>query len=166
MTRQRDAQQHIYELQSTTRSILPATKRRRSAGAYQATPAMRQLREALAAYGLDSNDLVHLLTLMHELLSPTERTPIRSPADCAAMFLAIMSHLEQEQLWVVCLNTKNRVQQARMVYQGSLQTSLVRISELFRPAITLNSAAIIVSHNHLSGDPSPSPEDVLLTREI
>jgi DNA repair protein RadC len=189
MTRQHDGQQHIYELQSTTRSTLPATKRRRSAGASQATPAMRQLREALAAYGLDSLDLrhlvslgadlrtliraldmpeelIHLLTLMHELLTPTERTPIRSPADCAARFLALMSHLEQEQLWVVCLNTKNRVQQARMIYQGSLQTSLVRISELFRPAIALNSAAIIVSHNHPSGDPSPSSEDILLTREI
>src|SRR3712207_3258807 len=131
MTRQHDAQEHIYELQSTNRPTRPATKRRRSAAASQTTPAMRQLREALAAYGLDSNDLrrlvglgadvrtlirtldmpeelVHLLTLIHELLTPTERTPIRSPADCAAMFLVIMSHLEQEQLWVVCLTTKNR----------------------------------------------------------
>jgi DNA repair protein RadC len=52
------------------------------------------------------------------------------------------------------------------VYQGSLNTTMVRVSELFKPAIRRNSAAILVAHNHSSSDPTPSPEDVLVTREI
>ena len=64
------------------------------------------------------------------------------------------------------LDTKNRVQTIHTVYIGSLNASMVRVGEVFKEAIRRNSAAIIVSHNHHSGDPTPSPEDVLVTREI
>jgi DNA repair protein RadC len=66
---------------------------------------------------------------------------------------------------VILLDTRNRVLAVETVYKGSLNSAVVRISELFRGAIKANSAAIIMAHNHPSGDPSPSPEDVRLTRD-
>ena len=77
-----------------------------------------------------------------------------------------MAALTQEQLWVLILDTRNRVLGVEKVYKGSLNSSMVRIGELFRPAIQRNAASIIVVHNHPSGDPTPSPEDVALTRGI
>ena len=63
-------------------------------------------------------------------------------------------------------DTKNAVLGVRMVYQGSLNTSVVRPGELFREAVKEGCAALIVVHNHPSGDPTPSPEDVAVTRDI
>lgn len=100
------------------------------------------------------------------LASPEQRAQIRSPGDAAQLMLIEMSHLDQEHLRVICLDTKNRVQKIQTVYIGSLNSSMVRIGELFKEPIRLNSAAIIVIHNHPSGDPTPSPEDVVVTRQI
>lgn len=97
---------------------------------------------------------------------PQERPCVRSPADAAKLLMPEMAGLEQEQMRVVLLNTKNRVLGITTVYQGSLHTTVVRITELFREAVRQNCAAIIVSHNHPSGDPTPSPEDVAVTKEI
>jgi len=98
--------------------------------------------------------------------APNERAQIRSPADAANLLMLEMSLLEQEHLRVILLDTRNRVLQITTVYQGSLNTSLVRVGELFREAIRRNSAAVIIAHNHPSGDPTPSPEDVAITRQI
>jgi DNA repair protein RadC len=108
------------------------------------------------------------LELGRRLLSagPEERFQIRSPADAATLLMPEMSLLEQEHLKVVLLDTRNRVVTVVTVYVGSLNTSVVRVSELFRDAIRLNVAAVIVVHNHPSGDPSPSPEDVSVTRNM
>ena len=95
-----------------------------------------------------------------------ERPQIRSPADAANLLMAEMSLLEQEHLRVMLLDTRNRVLTTVTVYVGSLNMSIIRVSELFREAIRLNAASIIVAHNHPSGDPSPSPEDVSVTRNI
>jgi DNA repair protein RadC len=97
---------------------------------------------------------------------PHERPSITSPADAANLVMSEMSLLEQEQLRVILLDTRNRVQGIQTVYQGSLNTTMVRIAELFREAIRANCAGIIVVHAHPSGDPSPSPEDVALTRDL
>jgi DNA repair protein RadC len=64
------------------------------------------------------------------------------------------------------LDTKNRVLDTPTLYKGSLNTSLIRVGELFREAIRANCASLIVLHNHPSGDPAPSPEDVSITRQI
>jgi DNA repair protein RadC len=80
--------------------------------------------------------------------------------------MAEMSLLEQEHLRLVLLDTKNYVLSIPTVYVGSLNTSLVRIGELFRYALKENCAALIVAHNHPSGDPTPSPEDVIVTGKI
>jgi len=97
--------------------------------------------------------------------TPHERPSITSPADAANLVMSEMSLLEQEQLRVILLDTRNRVQGIQTIYQGSLNTTMVRIAELFREAIRANCAGIIVVHAHPSGDPSPSPEDVALTRD-
>ena len=98
--------------------------------------------------------------------SPDEQPTITSPADAANLLLGEMSLLEQESMRVILLDTRNRVQAIQTVYQGSLNTTMVRVGELFREAVRANCAAIIVAHNHPSGDPSPSPEDVAITKDI
>lgn len=100
-------------------------------------------------------------------LEPAQDRPhITSPADVADLIMDEMSLLDQEQMWVLVLNTKNYVITVDKVYQGSVNASLIRISELFRTAIRENAPAIIVAHNHPSGVPTPSPEDVHVTRQI
>lgn len=98
--------------------------------------------------------------------SPEERPQVRSPADAANLVMSEMGLLEQEHLRVMLLDTKNRVLETPTVYKGSLNTSLIRVGELFREAIRTNCAALIVLHNHPSGDPTPSPEDVSVTKQI
>ena len=69
-------------------------------------------------------------------------------------------------MWGILLDTRNRVLKMAEIYKGSLNTSVVRTGEIFRPAIEVAAAAIIVAHNHPSLDPSPSPEDINVTRQI
>ena len=98
--------------------------------------------------------------------APGEKPQIRSPGDIANLLMLEMSLLEQEQLRVLLLDTKNCVNKVHTVYSGSLNSAVVRISEVFREAIRTNSAAIAIAHNHPSGDPTPSPEDVNVTKMI
>lgn len=100
------------------------------------------------------------------LTEHAERFQIKSPADAAQLLMLEMGHLDQEHLRTVLLDTKNRVQAIPTIYVGSLNSSMVRVGEVFKAALKHNSAALIVAHNHPSGDPTPSPEDVLVTREI
>ncbi len=97
---------------------------------------------------------------------PEERAVVRSPQDVANLLLAEMSFLDQEQLKVVLLNTKNQVVSVAEVYRGSVNTSLIRTSEVFRQAVRENCPAIIVVHNHPSGDPTPSPDDIEVTKHL
>lgn len=97
--------------------------------------------------------------------SPEDRPTIKSPAD-AANLLSEMSVLEQETMRTILLDTKNRVLAIPTVYRGSLHTTVVRVTELFREAVRQNCAGLIIAHNHPSGDPTPSPEDVAVTAEI
>jgi DNA repair protein RadC len=98
--------------------------------------------------------------------SPEERPQVKSPTDVANLLMLEMGFLEQEHLRVVMLDTKNRVLGMPTIYIGSLNTSVLRVGEIFREAIKANSAALIVVHNHPSGDPTPSPEDVRITQQI
>jgi DNA repair protein RadC len=95
-----------------------------------------------------------------------DKPVIKSPADAAALVQYEMSGLPQENLWVFLLDTRNRVMKIEKLYKGSLNASTVRIGELFKSALTNNAASIILAHNHPSGDPTPSPEDVALTRAV
>jgi DNA repair protein RadC len=96
--------------------------------------------------------------------TPQEKPSINSPADAANIVMYEMRALDQEVVRVLLLDTRNRLMQTVEVYRGSLNTSMIRVGELFREAVKQNAASIIVVHNHPSGDPSPSPDDVAVTR--
>lgn len=90
---------------------------------------------------------------------------IRKPTDLAEYLGAEMADLAQEQLRVVILDTKNHILGSSLVYQGGLNATVVRLGDCFREAVRQGAAALILVHNHPSGDPTPSPEDVRLTAE-
>jgi DNA repair protein RadC len=96
---------------------------------------------------------------------PASRWIIRAPRDLADRLVPEMGRLEREELRVVLLTARNTVMTVERVYQGSVSTALVRVGELFRDAVRRHAAGLIVVHNHPSGDPTPSPEDLHLTAE-
>jgi DNA repair protein RadC len=91
---------------------------------------------------------------------------VRSPADVGERLVPAMRHLEREELRVLLLNTKNVVTGSVTVYAGNVAGSSVRVGEVFRDAVRRQAAAIVVVHNHPSGDPSPSAEDLRITAEL
>lgn len=91
---------------------------------------------------------------------------VRTPVDLAERLLPAMGHLPREELRVVLLNTKNAVTAMITVYAGNLAGSPVRVGEVFRDAVRRHAAALVVVHNHPSGDPEPSAEDLRITREL
>ncbi len=101
------------------------------------------------------------------LLSGEDARPqITSPADAAQLLSAALSTEPQEQLVVLLLDSKNRVQRMPIIYRGNVNASFIRVAEVFREAIKDNAVSIIVAHNHPSGDPTPSPEDVQVTQAL
>jgi DNA repair protein RadC len=112
--------------------------------------------------------LLAVLELSRRLQAPPaeEKLRITSPADSAHLLLPRLRYLEQEELHIILLDTRNRVLGVQAIYKGSLNSSMIRIGEIFRPAIEAPAAAIIVAHNHPSGQADPSPEDISVTRKI
>jgi DNA repair protein RadC len=108
------------------------------------------------------------LELGRRLMTTPAQEPrfVRNSADAANLLIPEMAFLEQEQLRLVLLDARQQVLSIPTIYIGSLNTSVVRVGELFRAAIKENASAFIVAHNHPSSDPSPSPEDVFVTRQI
>ena len=107
------------------------------------------------------------LALALRLHDPYSELPtINSPADAAALVQYDMSLLDHEQLRVMLLNTRNKVIDTVTIYRGSVNSSQVRVGEVFKAAISRNAPAIIIIHNHPSQDPTPSPDDVAVTRAL
>ena len=98
-------------------------------------------------------------------VAPIERQQI-TQAKMAAHLLMDMASLAQEQIRLILLDSNQRVMTISTVYIGTVDTSIVRVAEIFREAIIRNSPAVILAHNHPSGDPQPSPEDIALTRTL
>ncbi len=98
--------------------------------------------------------------------APEERPAVYTPADAAALMMAEIGHLEQEHFCVLFLDARQRVLGTQMLYRGNLTQAQIRIGEVFREAIRRNCAAIVVAHNHPSGDPTPSPDDIAVTRQL
>lgn len=96
---------------------------------------------------------------------PHERPIIQHAQDVANLLQGEMGLLEQERMRVILLNTRNQVLGTTDVYQGSVHTAVVRIGELFREALRQNAPAIILVHNHPSGDPTPSADDIAMTQQ-
>ena len=97
---------------------------------------------------------------------PEKKPKIHSPQDAADMVMFKMNALDKEELWVLILDTRNRVIKTEELYRGSINSSQVRVAEIFNKAVKLNAASIIVVHNHPTGDPNPSTEDITLTRSL
>lgn len=158
---------------------------------YEARPTLqiRRLHEAIAQYlclddlrqlatrGEDIRSILRsgepvpeeiqsLISLLSALLAPVTGEAIRSPADLAALLMTAMGCLDHEEFWVVCLDTGNHVQRVTPLYRGTLNSAPVRAAEVFRPAISLGSASIIVAHNHPSGSTTPSSEDFQVTQQL
>ena len=95
-----------------------------------------------------------------------ERHSIHSPEDAAALLTPEMGALDQEHLRVLCLDAKNRVMANETVFIGSVNMTGVRAAEIFRTAVKQNYPGIMVVHNHPSGDPTPSAQDVAVTRGL
>ena len=98
--------------------------------------------------------------------SPQDRPVITSPADAANLVLVEMGLLDHEQLRVMLLDTKNQVHAIATVYKGAVNSAQVRVAEVFRDAIRHNHPALILVHNHPSGDPTPSRDDIRVTKDI
>ncbi len=127
--------------------------------------------ELCAQRGLSEAKVCQLLAALelgrrYVSLAPQERAAIHSPEDVANLLMAEMSGFDQEHLRVLLLSTRNEVMSVHEIYVGNVNSSLVRPAEVYRPAIRDNAPSIIVVHNHPSGDPTPSPEDVSITREL
>jgi DNA repair protein RadC len=104
---------------------------------------------------------------VREVQEPTWAT---SPQAAAQYLLTKIytpfDQFDQEELWVLLLNSKNRITHDALVYRGTISTMYVRIAEIFKPAVKVNAAGLILSHCHPSTDPEPSPEDLHVTRQV
>ncbi|HEY8343588.1 MAG TPA: DNA repair protein RadC [Bacillota bacterium] len=129
------------------------------------------VKELCAVKGIGSSKAVQLLAafeLGRRLYSakPETMTGIKSPKDVADLLMAKLRFLKHERFLAVHLNTKNKVLSIETISIGTLDSSLVHPRELFKTAIKNSSAALILAHNHPSGDPYPSKEDLTLTRRL
>jgi DNA repair protein RadC len=91
---------------------------------------------------------------------------INCPRDAAEIVMYEMASLEQEQMRVMLLDNRNQVKKIVTVYQGTKNNAQINVGELFKEAIRDNATSIVLAHNHPSGDPAPSPDDVAVTRAI
>ena len=129
-------------------------------------------KDAALLAALRSNlSLLGELAVRYEVETQPERPKgdlpaINCPEDVRRLLGPEMAPLAQEQLRVLLLNTRNEVVGQRVIYQGNVNSSMVRPAEVLRPAVVESVPSIIVCHNHPSGDPTPSPEDAAVTREL
>lgn len=94
------------------------------------------------------------------------RVRVHSPVDAYNIIGPILGGLDREELWVLALDVRNGIMQLVKIYQGSVNSTQIRTAELFRWAVANNASSIIVVHNHPSGDPSASPDDLIFTRNL
>ncbi len=121
--------------------------------------------EDLVAEGISLETATRLLGALR--LSVAEKPPntVHAPED-AYKICSEMQLLAREELWVLNLDVRNNLKSVTHMYTGTVCASNVRVAEVFRPAIVQYASKVVVVHNHPSGDPTPSPEDVTVTREL
>ena len=100
------------------------------------------------------------------MLPVEKRNQIRSADDAARLVRMEMMFLDHEELHILLLDTRNQVIEYIKRYKGTVNSSVLRIAEIIRPAITRNSPRLIICHNHPSGDPTPSQEDIDVTEQL
>ena len=129
---------------------------------------MGQLTNTLGLGEAKAIQLQAVMELARRMMRPTESEGYRilSPQDAANLVMPDLAYLDHEEMRELVLDTKNQVIANLLIYKGTLQSSVLRAAELFKPAITRNCASIIVCHNHPSGDTTPSPEDIATTEQL
>lgn len=110
--------------------------------------------------------LMAAIELGNRTSNPEEKMQICSPDGAAHMLMARMEGLDQEHFVVVLLNTRNRIMGIETLYIGNVNRTNVRVAEVFKSAVKRNATAVIIAHNHPTGNPSPSPEDVAVTKNV
>ena len=131
-----------------------------------ATPEGQAVLEALRSNLALLGELAARYDVAFQTERPADRPQINCPQDVHTLLSPEMGALAQEQLRVLLLNTRNQVMGQRVVYIGNVNSSVVRPAEVLRAAVIDSAPSIIIAHNHPSGDPTPSPEDVSITREL
>lgn len=106
------------------------------------------------------------LELAQRKQKPNERVRVTNPSDIAGWLMPRMLGISQEQFWVVLLDTKLRIVAGYLLYQGNVHSTVIRSAEVFGEAVRANAPNIAIAHSHPSGDPTPSPEDVDVTRVL
>ncbi len=119
--------------------------------------ATHTLRELTLRYTVKSDDCGELVRIPHEL---------RTPRDSAGLLTPLLQDEASEVFVVLLLSTRKHVLAYQEVSRGTLDSTLVHPREVFKAAILANAAAVILAHNHPSGDPAPSPDDLMLTRRL
>jgi DNA repair protein RadC len=132
-----------------------------------------QERRKLKAQKTTVNDMFAQVRQLHEQINTylhkcpvSERPSINSPSDAARVLEPFIANLDHEELWLLLLSRRNTVIQLVRLYQGSVNSSQIRIGEVFRQAIIEQASAIVIAHNHPSGDATPSSDDIAVTRAI
>ncbi|MBZ0279657.1 MAG: DNA repair protein RadC [Anaerolineae bacterium] len=111
--------------------------------------------------------IIATVELAHRFMtSPPDERPVVRTATDAARLVMDMSHLQQEHVRIILVDTGQRVIHISPIYIGTLNASILRTAEIFREAINRNSPGFILVHNHPSGNPDPSPEDIEFTRNL
>ncbi len=132
---------------------------RSGAGELRQVPGIGMVRavQVLAAVELGRRTLVR---------APSDRARMHTPGEIAAHLLPLYGAAPVEQFGVALLDTRHRLTRVRVISLGSLDSTVVHPREVFKEAVSASAACIVLFHNHPSGDPSPSPDDVALTRRM
>ena len=109
---------------------------------------------------------VQMVTVVRAGASPFALRQMRGSAEVYAAFRGVCERADRESFWSILLDTKHKVIGVEEVARGSLSSAIVHPRETFKSAVVVNAAAIVVLHNHPSGDPTPSAEDLALTRRL
>ena len=128
-------------------------------------------RELCAEYGMGEAKSAQVKAALEigrrlALVQVDTRYKISTPADAANLVMLEMAYLDSEQMRILVLDAKGQLVEKVSLYQGTANSSVLRAAEIFRPAIIRNCPALILCHNHPSGDPTPSPEDIKATRQL
>ena len=111
-------------------------------------------------------EIVTIKQVKNDVLRMEHGTTVRSPEDAANILFKYLEGADREHMVVMCLNTKNQVNRIESISIGSLNSSIVHPREIYKSAILSNAASIILGHNHPSGDPNPSREDIEVTKRL
>src|SRR5262245_60605455 len=110
--------------------------------------------------------VVSLRMVREKVVEYASNEPITSAKQAFDVFKGLVADLDREAAWLMCLDTRNKITCLHRISEGTLNGSLLHPREVFKTAVLSNSAHIIIAHNHPSGDPSPSPDDIKITKRI